>query len=437
MTHRLRIVYAGTPGLRRAGARGAARRRPRDRRRCTRSRTGRPAAARRSARARSSGCAQALGLRGRAAGDAALRPKPSRACASSAPDLMVVVAYGLILPPAVLEVPRLGCLNIHASLLPRWRGAAPIQRAILAGDAETGITIMQMDAGLDTGPMLLHAPGADRRARRRRARCTTGWRRSAPRRSSRRSREWQAGRLAPVPQPADGVTYARKIRKEEARIDWTGPADAIDRQVRAFNPWPVAETRWQDRQLRVWAAEPLPAAEPAEPGQVVEAGGAADRRRGGRGRAAAHARAARRAACRDGRGIPERTSRWPGLGSGDGLRAPSPAQIRAAAAELVAGVWPPTAARSTSCSPGTPTRARRAGSSARSPTARCAGTSAWSTILRGLADRPPEQLPPRLRALLEVGPLPAACRARRRRTRRSPRPSMRRASSASPARRGS
>jgi len=191
---------------------------------------------------------------------------------SYAADLMVVAAYGLILPPAVLEAPRLGCWNIHASLLPRWRGAAPIQRAILAGDAGTGITIMQMDAGLDTGPMLLVRP------------LPIGAREDAGALHDRLAAlgaeaivsaidEWQAGRRVPVPQPADGATYAPKIRKEEARIDWTAPAPAVDRLVRAFNPWPVAETRWQDRQLRVWAAEPVAAAPGAEPGQVLEASG--------------------------------------------------------------------------------------------------------------------------------------------------------------------
>ena len=191
---------------------------------------------------------------------------------SYAADLMVVAAYGLILPPAVLEAPRLGCWNIHASLLPRWRGAAPIQRAILAGDAGTGITIMQMDAGLDTGPMLLVRP------------LPIGAREDAGALHDRLAAlgaeaivsaidEWQAGRRVPVPQPSDGATYAPKIRKEEARIDWTAPAPAVDRLVRAFNPWPVAETRWQDRQLRVWAAEPVAAASGAEPGQVLEASG--------------------------------------------------------------------------------------------------------------------------------------------------------------------
>ena len=188
-----------------------------------------------------------------------------------APDLMVVVAYGLILPQAVLDVPRLGCWNIHASLLPRWRGAAPIQRAILAGDSVTGITIMQMDAGLDTGPMLLvrEVPIAPSE--------------SAGELHDRLSRVgadaivaavsgWQAGGLVATPQPGDGATYAAKLRKEEARIDWSLPAAAIELQVRAFNPWPVAETTWDGRQLRVWEAERDSVAVPVDagPGTVLE-----------------------------------------------------------------------------------------------------------------------------------------------------------------------
>ena len=151
------------------------------------------------------------------------------------PELMVVVAYGLILPPAILGVPRLGCWNIHASLLPRWRGAAPIQRAILAGDTTTGITIMKMDAGL--------------------------------------VEQCLAGRLVAVQQPDEGATYAAKIRKPEAVIDWRQPSAQIDRQVRAFNPWPVAETRWQGQQLRIWEAESVAANGGGEPGRVLEAEG--------------------------------------------------------------------------------------------------------------------------------------------------------------------
>ena len=184
-------------------------------------------------------------------------------------DLMVVVAYGLILPQAVLDVPRFGCWNIHASLLPRWRGAAPIQRAILAGDAVTGITIMQMEAGLDTGPVLLVRE------------TPIGPRELGGELHDRLSRlgaeaivaaidEWQAGRIKPVTQPAEGATYAAKLSKAEARIDWAQPAVAIDAQVRAFNPWPVAETTWDGKQLRVWQCEPEPLALGAAPGTVLE-----------------------------------------------------------------------------------------------------------------------------------------------------------------------
>ncbi|HSW34523.1 MAG TPA: methionyl-tRNA formyltransferase [Steroidobacteraceae bacterium] len=186
------------------------------------------------------------------------------------PELMVVVAYGLILPPAILGVPRLGCWNIHASLLPRWRGAAPIQRAILAADTTTGITIMQMDAGLDTGPMLLVRP------------LPIGARESGGQLHDRLAalgadsivaaiEQCLAGRLEAVRQPEEGESYAAKIRKQEAVIDWRQSAAQIDRQVRAFNPWPVAETRWQGQQLRIWEAESVAADGGVEPGRVLEA----------------------------------------------------------------------------------------------------------------------------------------------------------------------
>jgi methionyl-tRNA formyltransferase len=185
-------------------------------------------------------------------------------------DVMVVVAYGLLLPQAVLDIPRFGCLNIHASLLPRWRGAAPIQRAILAGDAETGVTIMQMEAGLDTGPSLLER------------RTAIGDRETASTLHDRLAtlgagallealESISAGTARPQAQPSDGVTYAHKIRKEEASIDWSQPAVAIDRQVRAFNAWPVAETRWNGQQLRVWEAMPLSSLSEAAPGTVISA----------------------------------------------------------------------------------------------------------------------------------------------------------------------
>ncbi len=181
------------------------------------------------------------------------------------PDVLVVVAYGLILPAAVLAIPRLGCVNIHASLLPRWRGAAPIQRAILAGDEETGTTIMLMDTGLDTGPVLLQRP-------MRIEPDDTGG--SLHDRLAAQGAEvivealegLAAGKLHPRPQPAEGVTYAAKLEKSEARIDWTARATDIERKVRAFNPWPVAETVYRGEQLRLLRAR-------AEPGDSMRLAG--------------------------------------------------------------------------------------------------------------------------------------------------------------------
>jgi methionyl-tRNA formyltransferase len=186
------------------------------------------------------------------------------------PDLMVVVAYGLILPPAVLTLPRLGCVNVHASLLPRWRGAAPIQRAILAGDTETGVCLMQMEAGLDTGPVL-----ACRRCRIE-ANDTAS---SLHDRLSRLGGDLLAGNLdalehaSLLPQPQDPalVTHADKLDKAEARIDWTAAAVHLARQVRAFNSWPVAETRYQGRQLRIWEAVPVTRQITEPPGTVLSA----------------------------------------------------------------------------------------------------------------------------------------------------------------------
>jgi methionyl-tRNA formyltransferase len=169
------------------------------------------------------------------------------------PDLLVVVAYGLILPQAVLDRPRLGCLNIHGSLLPRWRGAAPIQRAILAGDAETGVSIMQLDAGLDTGPVLLER------------RHPIGMHDTAGDLHDALSELGAAalmdaidaidhGTVVMRAQPAEGVTYAAKLEKSEAALDWKQSALALDRKVRAFNPWPIAETRFAGDTLRILRA---------------------------------------------------------------------------------------------------------------------------------------------------------------------------------------
>ncbi len=189
------------------------------------------------------------------------------------PDAMVVAAYGLILPRWVLELPRHGCFNIHASLLPRWRGAAPIHRAIEAGDAETGVTIMQMDEGLDTGDMLLREAMAiapdDNTARLHDRLAALGARLMVE------ALELLAcGGLVRTPQPAEGVTYAHKIEKTEAAIDWTLPADVLARRVRAFDPFPGAATVQPDgASLKVWAAQAMPTngdgrAEGAVPGTV-------------------------------------------------------------------------------------------------------------------------------------------------------------------------
>jgi len=168
-------------------------------------------------------------------------------------DIMVVAAYGLILPQWTLELPRLGCLNIHASLLPRWRGAAPIHRAIEAGDLETGITIMQMDLGLDTGDMLLVEklairPDDSTGALHDRLALLGG-------RLIVEALELAAcGGLRATPQPAEGVNYAHKIEKAEALIDWSLDAQTLARRVRAFNPFPGALTSWQGESLKVWSA---------------------------------------------------------------------------------------------------------------------------------------------------------------------------------------
>jgi methionyl-tRNA formyltransferase len=190
-----------------------------------------------------------------------------------AADLMIVVAYGLILPPGVLASPRLGCVNIHASLLPRWRGAAPIQRALLAGDEITGVSLMQMEQGLDTGPVF-----ATQRAR------------IAPRETAGSLHDRLAAigakllldklpdllaqRITPTPQDNEAATYAAKLEKREAPIDWRQPASAIDRRIRAFDPWPVAQTGCGSETLRIWNAEPLEAidTDDAIPGTILASG---------------------------------------------------------------------------------------------------------------------------------------------------------------------
>ena len=195
-----------------------------------------------------------------------LKPAEAQAeLAALAPDLMVVAAYGLILPRAVLSLPPLGGLNIHASLLPRWRGAAPIQRAILAGDTETGVCLMRMEPGLDTGPVFacghLHLEADATAASVHDRLATMGADLLVERLDA-----ILDGSLAPRPQSEQGVLYAHKIDKGEAWIDWVESALAIDRRVRAFNPWPVAQTGFDGRVLRVHAARPLPGE--AVPGDI-------------------------------------------------------------------------------------------------------------------------------------------------------------------------
>jgi methionyl-tRNA formyltransferase len=213
-------------------------------------------------------------------GLAVLQPPTLKTEAAQAPlcatrlDVLAVAAYGLILPPAILAWPRLGCVNVHASLLPRWRGAAPVQRALLAGDRETGVTLMQMDAGLDTGPMLASvrvpigpretAATLERRlAATGAAALVTALRRLAA------GVAWTA-----TPQPAEGVTYAAKIGRGEAAIDWSEPAAAIDRRVRAFDPAPGARTELAGEAVKLWRAEP--AARPpgnSPPGTLIAVDG--------------------------------------------------------------------------------------------------------------------------------------------------------------------
>lgn len=182
-------------------------------------------------------------------------------------DVLVVVAYGLLLPRAALALPRRGCINVHASLLPRWRGAAPIPRAILAGDTESGITIMQMDAGLDTGPMLAQRRvPIDPQMNAQQLHDTLA--QLGAMLLTHTLIEVEADQVRPQPQTDQGITYAAKISKAEALIDWQRSAVDIARQVRAFYGWPVAQTVWQGEQLRVWEAQPLA-------GDGSEGGGAA------------------------------------------------------------------------------------------------------------------------------------------------------------------
>jgi methionyl-tRNA formyltransferase len=186
------------------------------------------------------------------------------------PDLMIVAAYGLMLPPSVLEIPGHGCLNIHASLLPRWRGAAPIQRAILAGDQQSGITIMQMDKGLDTGAMLHKKvipiyPGEVAGSLHDRLAALGGEAMVEVLEMLRN------GSLQAEAQDDSQSCYAHKLKKEEAEIDWSQSAEQIARQVAAFNPWPVAQTHWGEHVVRIWQATAPNEMGDRTPGEVIRA----------------------------------------------------------------------------------------------------------------------------------------------------------------------
>lgn len=191
------------------------------------------------------------------------------AFAALAPDAAVVAAYGLILPQAILRVPKLGCINIHASLLPRWRGAAPIQRAILAGDTQTGVTIMRMDEGLDTGPMLMADTvpiGPETTASELHdTLAALGARLIVP-----ALEELSVGHLPDHPQPHDGVTIAPKLRREEGRLDWRRPAVELERMLRALNPWPGTWFEREGARIKVLAGRALAGPPGSSPGTVLD-----------------------------------------------------------------------------------------------------------------------------------------------------------------------
>ena len=190
---------------------------------------------------------------------------------ADAPDAMIVIAYGLLLPPSVLSIPRYGCINVHASLLPRWRGAAPIPRAIEAGDDVTGVSIMQMEAGLDTGPVLaetqtpVHETDTAQTLHDRLARLGADTLVATLERLAR-------GELRPRAQDDTKACYARKLRKDESVLDWNQPAAVLHRKVRALNPWPVASTAWRGKTLRIWEVAPgVKNIAPGTPGAIVQA----------------------------------------------------------------------------------------------------------------------------------------------------------------------
>ncbi|ALB64300.1 Methionyl-tRNA formyltransferase [Cronobacter condimenti 1330] len=200
-----------------------------------------------------------------------LRPAENQALVAGLnADVMVVVAYGLILPEAVLAMPRLGCINVHGSLLPHWRGAAPIQRSLWAGDAETGVTIMQMDKGLDTGDMLrkLACPITSEDTS---ASLYDKLARLGPQGLLETLRDLANGNIAPEKQDDAQATYAEKLSKEEARLDWSLSAAQLERCIRAFNPWPVSYFMIDDQPVKVWKASVMTNQSDAAPGTVLDA----------------------------------------------------------------------------------------------------------------------------------------------------------------------
>ncbi len=200
-----------------------------------------------------------------------LRPEENQTLVSALEaDIMVVVAYGLILPKAVLEMPRLGCINVHGSLLPRWRGAAPIQRSLWAGDTKTGITIMQMDVGLDTGDML-HKVECDILPEDTSASLYNKLALLGPSGLLETLHQLAKGTALREVQDEAHVTYAEKLSKEEARLDWMLSAEQLERCIRAFNPWPVSYFMIDDQPVKVWLAETLPDETGALPGTIIAA----------------------------------------------------------------------------------------------------------------------------------------------------------------------
>ncbi|MDU2942010.1 MAG: methionyl-tRNA formyltransferase [Enterobacteriaceae bacterium] len=202
---------------------------------------------------------------------ASLRPQDNQQLVADLnADIMVVVAYGLILPKAVLEMPRLGCINVHGSLLPRWRGAAPIQRSLWAGDSETGVTIMQMDVGLDTGDMLykLSCPIT---AEDTSATLYDKLAQLGPQGLIETLQQLAEGRAQPQVQDETLATYAEKLSKEEARIDWSLSACELERCIRAFNPWPMSYLMIDEQPVKVWKASALDIQSDAAPGTIIDA----------------------------------------------------------------------------------------------------------------------------------------------------------------------